>query len=324
MHVLLLDCTSHCSACAPRRTATVIRTLGRSRSARGNIILLSCVLFALAAFLIIVALSSCGLYFLHNRLQCSANELALAGAKKLNERDRLGQMNNMIARCRQLVNSSRGELDQTLTDFKEIESFARPLLDESRDSSMRLELERKALADTVRREATEEIRQQFDSVKSSYTMSLPWLRVSNPQLVSIVFGKIEGLESNVEEFSLSSKLAVVDRSQDNIDAAAPAGKPPGSSGGLSLYRSEKDLKLPAPDNDLTFKLSSLWAPVNGFISPSRVILSKTFKDTTKNDIAPAAVQVVLRVKVETSLGNRCEAVLEARGASVTNGASSQI
>jgi hypothetical protein len=301
-----------------------------SRGARGNLIVLCCVTFAVIALMLVVAYSLCGLYFVHNYLQGSANEIALAGAKKINEKDRLGQMNNMIARCRQLVYSSREEYEKTKRELKDLEFFAEPLLKESRDSARELETQRKDLGDLARKEATEAMQRQFDCIKSSYTVTLPWLRISSPRLLTPKFGKLEGLESNVEELTELTDLDKEDRAQNYVDVRSAGG--PGGSVGLDLYKAEKNLKLSGTnsepsgaDRDLDFKLSSLPAPVNGVIPQARVLLAKAFRDSKSNtDYAPAVVQTEISVKVQTGLGPYASSQMSARGTSITTGASRQL
>lgn len=271
----------------------------------------------------VVAYSYCGLFLEHNRLQSSANEIALVGAKKLNENDRLGQMNNMISLCRQLVYFSRNDYEKTKREFANLESFAEPLLKESRESAARLESERKSLSDTARRESQRAMQEKFDSIKGTYVMALPWLKISSAQLSLLKFGKINGLESNVEELSKNKALASEDRSKSYLDLSPLAG---GSSPtGLNLYKAETDHKLSGQDSDLPFKLSCLPAPVNGVISPTRILLGRAFKENLPNsDYAPAATHVLLRLQVETGLGPSASSVMEAEGTAITTGASSQI
>lgn len=51
--------------------------------------------------------------FTRNRLQASANEIALVGARKLNANDRIGQMNNMVA-----VHEAFDAMDSKLASIK--------------------------------------------------------------------------------------------------------------------------------------------------------------------------------------------------------------
>jgi len=163
-----------------------------ARQTSGSILILGGTLFAVLCVAIVVAYSFGGLYFTHNRLQSSADEIALTGAKKLNENDRLGQMNNMVARCRQLVYSSREDYEHTKRDFPDLESFASPLLNESRQSATDMETERKTLTARVQAEAEAAMQHKFNEIKAGYALTLPWLSIHSPQLKMTAFGKVDG------------------------------------------------------------------------------------------------------------------------------------
>jgi hypothetical protein len=229
----------------------------------------------------------------------------------------------MVARCRQLVYSSREEYEKTKRELKDLEFFAEPLLKESRDSARDLETQRKDLGDLARKEATEAMQRQFDSIKASYAVTLPWLRISSPRLLTPKFGKLEGLESNVEELTELTELDKEDRAQSYVDVRSAGG--PGGGTGLDLYKAEKNHKLSGTDSDLDFKLSSLPAPVNGVIPQARVLLAKTFRDSKSNtEYAPAVVQTEVSIKVQTGLGPYASSLMSARGTSITTGASRQL
>ncbi len=139
---------------------------------------------------LIMAYSFCGVYWLHNRLQTSADEISLAGAKKLNDRDRIGQMNNMVARCRQLVHSSREDYDTTKKDYPELASFAEPLLDEARTSAGDLEQERKKMNAVAESEAAQAMKDRFDQIKGTYPMVLPLVDRRQTDSFKLEFRKI--------------------------------------------------------------------------------------------------------------------------------------
>lgn len=292
----------------------------RIRKTDGSVILMCCVTFAVVSAVLLIAYSFCGLYLVHNRLQCTANEIALVGAKKLNDKDRIGQMNNMIARCRQLVYTSREELEDTKKEMPNLEFFAEPLLKESRESAANLESERQQLTAIAKREAVTAMEDQFNAQKASYMVTLPWMKISAPQMKPPTFGKVDGLESNVEELTEVDELAKEDRGQNLVDVSS-TGKP---DKGLDLYKADTDHKLKGSDSDLNFKLSSLPPPVRGVISPARVLLPRSFKESGSNDYAPCADQVELKIKVQTGLGPSASSLMESLGTSITTGASAQL
>lgn len=286
------------------------RLAGGKRQPSGNLLVLSCIGFALACIALFMAYSFGGLFFINNRLQSSADEIALAGAKKLNDKDRIGQMNNMVARCRQLVYSSRKDVDDTHNINPDLEDFAKPLLDESRDSADLLERERQNIARLADIEARQAMQQRFNDIKPTYTMVLPWMIIKEPRLADVKFGRGKGVESNVEEIKGFKELQ---------DHDATSGYIPNKSG-LKLYQADapQGLQLPGADSDLQFHISSLPAPVDGIIAPSRVILSDKQLDH-KTGSVPSVVRVSLQLDVETGLGFKTGAKMYSTGVASTTG-----
>lgn len=285
----------------------------RRSQQRGNILILACFSFMALSMTLVMSYSFCGVYWLHNRLQTSADEIALAGAKKLNYRDRIGQMNNMVARCRQLVYSSREDFDTTKKDYPELASFAEPLLDEARTSAADLEMERKKMNAVAESEALQAMRSRFDEIKGTYPMVLPWLIVGSPVSTVRSFGKFDDVQSNVTEFTQFTKLKDEDRTQNYVTT---------SPGGLNLYTAEKNHKLTNTDSDLDFNLSSLPPLVGKQISPARNIQPKDFVPA-KSGYCPSTAQIVLQLKVTTGLGVYTGSTLLAKGTALTTGSAKQ-
>jgi hypothetical protein len=77
-------------------------------------------------------------------------------------------------------------------------------------------------------------------------------------------GSIRGVECNVENLQVIPDLREYDLRQKYIQA------------GSNLYMGNIDAKLPAPDNDLVFKLSSLPAYVGGTVAPVRLTSPDVF------------------------------------------------
>lgn len=282
------------------------------RAASGSMQVLACALFAFMAIGLLIAFSYGGLFFVQNRLRASADEIALAGARKLNDQDRIGQMNNMIARSRQAVFSSRQQLEKCAAEYPQMQSLAQQILDEDRDSAALLEDQRKALRALAVAEANTAMQQKFDQLKQSYSMNLPWLKVGIAQMPTKNLGKIADMQTNVLELKNVEDLEMHDASQGYI---AP-------SPGLKLYKESIDAKLPATDGDLKFKLCPLAAPVEKTVSPARLVLYKKYKPA-ESDHIPTAAQVQLKVKIATGLGASAETDMIAVGTASATGASVQ-
>lgn len=279
---------------------------------RGNILVFACFAVVIIAMLALVGYSFSGLYFEHNRLQASADEIALTGAKKLNDRDRIGQLNNMISRCRQLVYSDREDSKDIKENFPEIERVSQQLMDESRQSAQDLENERKKVRNLAETEAVQAMRDKFNSIKQSYAMSLPWMRVRTPRVIGVGLGSIDGVESNVQEFDQFEKLKNDDRGQGYVAQFSK----------LNLYKSNQNEQLKDDDSDLPFYLTSLPAPLQSEVSPPRVISPDDYKEADDDPI-PTATQVILDLRVENGIGPSSAGTMTATSAAITTGGSDQ-
>src|SRR5277367_6601362 len=90
-----------------RAYATMISGRKNRRNTDGNMMLLSVLGFGLLILFITIGTSFSMVLFVQNQVQRLADQVALTGACQLNDGNRLGQMNNLVARCRQLVYASR-------------------------------------------------------------------------------------------------------------------------------------------------------------------------------------------------------------------------
>lgn len=278
------------------------------RNQRGNMLVLSSVFIAVNALGIVVASSYGSLFFVHNRLQATADELALEGAKKLNEQDRIGQMNNMIARSRQLVydaDDSNQDVQEHLNHLSEISGI---LHDEAREGASLLENERTKLLNISKLEATSAVVNRYNEIKSGHGLVLPWLQADAPVHPVIKFGCTDKTDSNAAELSGIDELDTKDKDQGII-----------TTDGSKLYKKNIDAKLSTGnDTDLHFHLSSLPAPVQNSISPARVILAKNFKDAPDTQL-PSTVQVEMKMDVDTKLGAEAHSTMQCVGTAETNG-----
>jgi hypothetical protein len=283
------------------------------RNDRGNILIFACFAMVIIAMLALVGYSFSGLYFQHNRLQASADEIALTGAKKLNDRDRIGQLNNMISRCRQLVYSDRDDSKDVKANFQEIQKISDQLMDESRQSSQDLDNERKKVRALAESEAVQAMHDKFNAIKQSYAMSLPWMRVQTPRVIGVGLGSIDGVDSNVQEFNQFEPLMDSDRGQGYVEQL---------SSKLSLYKSNQNEQLQNDDSDLPFYLTSLPAPLQSEVSPPRVINPDDYKEADDDPI-PTATQVILDLRVENGIGPSAGGTMKATSTAITTGASDQ-
>ena len=285
---------------------------GEFREQRGSMLFLCMVFIGILAFAIVIGYSFWGLLFVNSRLHTAADEIALAGAKRLNDRDRMGQMNNMIERCRHLVFASRKDLDKTKSEIKDLEEYSEMLLNEAQDSARDLETERKNVLTSAKSDANTAMNTRYNQIKTSFPMQLPWMVVGTPEFKIEGYGKVKLMESNVEEFGKITDLIQKDRDSNYVKNYAK---------GIALYEGESEGRLPE-EGSLVFKLSSLPAPVKETIAPARTFLQKEFekeKIDTSEGYFPSAAKVTLTLDVAAGLGPQAGSKMEATGAAITTG-----
>src|SRR5258708_4471309 len=73
-----------------------------TRKPRGGMLGLAWLIFGLLVVGICIGLSFGSMFFFQSQMQKFADDLALTGACQLNDGNRIGQMNDLTARCRQL------------------------------------------------------------------------------------------------------------------------------------------------------------------------------------------------------------------------------
>lgn len=277
------------------------------RKARGNMIVLSGAFLTVNALGLVIASSFGSLFFVHNRLQTTADELALQGARILNEQDRIGQMNNMTARSRQLVYDA-GEAGQDVqANMNHLSDLSDRLREEARSGAILLEQERVKLLSVSKTEATNAMMARFNEIKSGQGLQLPWLQAATPSTPVISFGYTNSVHSNVCVLSGIDTLQTSDQGQGLL-----------SSDGSKLYKENIDARLNGSDSDLHFRISSLAAPVNTSVSPARATLAKNFRNSPPEHIC-STVLVKLHMQIGTGLGASTESVMEAAGCATATG-----
>lgn len=282
------------------------------RRQKGNMLVLVSVTVAILCLIFLIVMSFGGLFFEESRLRTNADEIALAGARKLNDMDRIGQMNNMIARCRALVFVSRKDLLEVKEKFPAIETLTRDLLDESRSAAEDLETARQFLDKQSKKEAIDAMEAKFNSIKQGYAMTLPWLKVKTPELQLKKFGRIKDVECNATILPFLDELNNGDQAQGRF-----ANRP-----GLKLYKQGIDARLPgSDDSDLVFKLSSLPPIVNKTISPARCVQPTDFVEDN-NQLASACL-VKIRLSTSTGVGPEGSGDMGVTAAAASTGACDQ-
>lgn len=262
-----------------------LNTVKKRKESRGNTLILTTGGMLLVAGTLATACLFANLLFVQNLLQKFCDDVALNAACALNESDRIGEMNNLVARCRQLVYSSRANMQAIQTASPDLVPLASQILSEDRQHAQSLEQARGDLVQIATADAQNAIDTAFSNQTGLYRAILPMMRITKPQLVSVDFGNVPAVQSNVAALDGIEPLADYDVTAKLID--------PNSQ----LYLGNISVPLPAEDSDLTFNLSSLPAPINGNTAPARLTQLSAFQLPTQSNNntsqLPSAVKIVI-------------------------------
>lgn len=258
--------------------------------------------------LLLVCLIGFGFYLLlaqQKKGQNQADRLTLSLAESLNKDDKIGQMNNVVARCRELVYVSRQNADAAANERNAVLTpLANQLLDESRSSAQFVEAERKNEIAYLTKKARQAVEDYNMHTHTDSTFNLPWFKTYDPEVQDVYFGYIDKVQCNVTNTEVIPDLRLFDEQKKYFEK------------GSQLYRGNIDAKLPSPDSDLTFKLSSLPANVDRSVSPPRltnpevfvklapIFENSKFTNQTVPDQIPSAVEVVERMNVSMKSGDQ--------------------
>lgn len=200
------------------------------------------------------------------RGQTEADKLALDIAKRMNEGDRVGQINNLVVRNRELVYASR-QIEQ-VTQAKYL-YFAAPLaqqlLDEATNSSVAIDKERRNQIGMMQNIVRDTVEKYNMHTQNTTTFTLPWWQTYALHVTNVSGGSLKDVQSNVLHTEIYDDLTEFDQRSKFIQKAS------------NLYMGNINAKLPTPDNSMDFKITSLPAPVEKAIAPARLANPEVFK-----------------------------------------------
>ena len=225
--------------------------------ARGNVLAVTVSVIGVVVAFAFFVLGVQQMLLVASKQSNNAEAQSLTLAEMLNANDQSGRINNMIEHCREGVFYCR----QTNNNSKDAHANLAPLtltiLNEARDNAKLLELERQAL-----------LTAETGSVNNAAT----------PQVVKITSGYVDGVESNVSLPELDSDLTDHD-SKKNF-----------SNKDQGVYKGNVNATLPSPDDDLNFKLSSLYAPDGANAKSASLLAMPKFKSSSDGNL-PSALKV---------------------------------
>lgn len=267
------------------------------RRRRGNMLTMTALCTALIVLVCAVAFGFYLLLSQHHKGQGQTDKVAMDLGKALNEGDRVGQMNNLIARSRELVYVSRQA--QNRVEQQQLfywQALANRLTDEARSSAVLVENERQNQVDMSRKTIRKMAEKYNLNSKTGATLVLPWWESYDSQIYEVSCGYIRNVDCNVLNSDVFADLRDFDKHQNYFDERS------------NLYKGNINAKLPAPDNDLDFKLCSLPPPVDNVVAPARLVNQEVYKPTAiimdnkefkaqKIEQIPSAVRLVTHMDV---------------------------
>jgi len=286
---------------------------------KGNTLILTILMLGIVMIVMIILFIVYSLFFVQQRQQDRSEKIAMTAARITNYGDRAGQMNNMVALSRQLVFNSRNAYHET-AQYPNLDSFASHLLEESREGAQEVDQARKQLTQLT-------IADLCDLTKNTNKpgggdfgwVNLGWVMTEAPAIKQLELGCVKNVDSNVAAPESNRELWQADTSQNYINPVS------------NLYYGNMLLSLPE-DKDLTFKISSLPAPVNGTVSPARLTSDADFKSTMRLvengefnfgscEYLPSAVRLNSSVNVENFFDRQSRHTLAVSTTAAANGAS---
>lgn len=219
--------------------------------------------------------------------------------QQFNSGDRTGRMNNLIAASREVVFTSRQVQVDSANTNPNFAPLAQLYVDQAREGAQLVSTEYQRLLRLSLSESPDIARSAIN--ESQDRCVLPWVQMQPSKLVNLDVGYIVDGESNVAVSSGNPGLYDFDKQAKNFDEQT-----------MLLY-GNRTLTLPAPDNDLSFRISALPAPVVGTTSPARLIAGEDFAKMIPLvangmptagacEYMPCASQVKLSAELKSSLG----------------------
>lgn len=240
------------------------------------------------------------------RLQATTNEIALSGTMLLNQQDRIGQLNNMTARSRQLIFTAEKVVDDIEDIDPELKPITEYLFDEAKEGATILDEERKTVNDKMRIAAKALIVSHFDKAKPAHRSVTPFFQTTVPEIESVDFGYIKDVESNVGVFKGVEELQQYDESNAVWESHNV------------LHKANNNAKLPGNSQD--FFLSSLAAPVDGEVAPARIALVSAYKKLDAGSkYLPSAIRLVTKMKIKAPFSEGTENTVKVTSVTTATG-----
>lgn len=170
--------------------------------------------FLAVGILLFICLLAFGGYMIlseHNKGQGEADKTVLDVARILNDKDRIGKVNNIVARNRELVFLSRQSTVQASNKSMEHWApLANYLLDEARASQTLVENERKSQIELSKKSVRDFVEQFNLRTTGKPSLKLPGWQSAHGDIVSATLGTVKNIQSNVKNTNVFPDLREFD------------------------------------------------------------------------------------------------------------------
>ncbi|MCC7530906.1 MAG: hypothetical protein IT342_20460 [Candidatus Melainabacteria bacterium] len=282
---------------------------------RGNMLAMVALLGTIIIVVVLVGFLGQFLLLSHQKERTDADECALVLAHVINDRDRVGQMNTVVERSRELVYGSREAHNELVRDDSDpaLEDFSRLLVEEARSGAQLVESSRQMMCGQVIEDLKQSAKDFRIKLKAKAESNVGFMKVSPAALSAVEIGLPRGVFSNATATEAFDALLQADRRSGFVSRAGLA------------YAGDINAKLPSPDNDLDFKFTPLAGPIGDGVSPPRLTAISVFdsrggfigekEKSVLTSQLPSAVRVKMEAAVGTSglwaLASRLQAVASA-------------
>jgi len=250
--------------------------------------------------LTLVALAACALLLVEQKLRSTSENFALQSGVQLNQGDRIGEMNLMVERSRELVFTGRQTYNEISKSAPHVEPLARLLLDDARSGAVKVDDERQFLSGTLGKELEIALSTQLKKAKDRGPINLMFFRLNQTDDLVVEVGSVRDIPSNA-----TAPVGLPQLKEHDLDESYLFDK-------TNYYRPDTNVRLPAPDDDLKFLFASLAPRVKDTIADARLITpddfdgqviliapGKTVRPKLKN--LPSALRLVTKTGVDAPM-----------------------
>ncbi len=270
------------------------------RTQTGGVLPLLMLAAVLIAILSLVAIGVCSLFMIESKLRATADNYGLQAGIQFNRDDRIGETNLMVERSREAVYTARKTLKDIQSGAPHVAPLASLLMDDARVGAKLVDDERQRLSGVLGKELELLLTTQVKQERQAGPVNLMFFRLQPKEDITVEVGSVKDMPSNAMAPKALQELKDHDEDRgyffENTDYYQP-----------NIY-----VKLPAPDDDLTFRFASLAPRIKDTIADARLITADDFegdmvliapgklvRPVLKN--LPSAVRLVTQTGVEAPL-----------------------